>query len=145
MSLSETCALHNTEIKAVQQQTKIFSFIQHNLQPANLYFAFVRANYYLLFFENRYNIRNFVINKRSMVEKRYEEYLIMKRSVEELISEHEKLRLEVADLKQALESAREGLKEKNEEYLQINEELKESNTTLQSNMVEIEKILVLVL
>ena len=54
-----------------------------------------------------------------MVEKRYEEYLIMKRSVEELISEHEKLRLEVADIKQALESAREGLKEKNEEVKEL--------------------------
>jgi len=54
-----------------------------------------------------------------MVVKGYEEYLLMKRTVEELISEHEKLKIEVVSLRQELESARVGLNEKKEEVKEL--------------------------
>lgn len=54
-----------------------------------------------------------------MVVKGYEEYLLMKRAVEELISEHERLKIEAVNLKQELESARVELIEKKEEVKEL--------------------------
>jgi len=54
-----------------------------------------------------------------MVVKGYEEYLLMKRAVEELISEHERQKIEVVNLKQELESARVELSEKKEEVKEL--------------------------
>ena len=51
--------------------------------------------------------------------KGYEEYLLLKRSVEALVSEHEKLRELAADLKNELSVVRQQLAEKNEEVKEL--------------------------
>jgi predicted nucleic acid-binding Zn-ribbon protein len=51
--------------------------------------------------------------------KGYEEYLLLKRSVEALVSEHEKLRELAADLKNELSDVRRQLAEKNEEVKEL--------------------------
>jgi phage shock protein A len=51
--------------------------------------------------------------------KGYEEYLLLRRSVEALVSEHEKLRELAADLKNELSVVRQQLTEKNEEVKEL--------------------------
>ena len=51
--------------------------------------------------------------------KGYEEYLLLRRSVEALVSEHEKLRELAADLKNELSVVRQQLAEKNEEVKEL--------------------------
>jgi phage shock protein A len=51
--------------------------------------------------------------------KGYEEYLLLRRSVEALVSEHEKLRELAADLKNELSDVRKQLAEKNEEVKEL--------------------------
>lgn len=51
--------------------------------------------------------------------KGYEEYLLLRRSVEALVSEHEKLRELAADLKNELSAVRQQLAEKNEEVKEL--------------------------
>jgi phage shock protein A len=51
--------------------------------------------------------------------KGYEEYLLLRRSVEALVSEHEKLRELAADLKNELSEVRRQLAEKNEEVKEL--------------------------
>ncbi|MFZ0471804.1 MAG: hypothetical protein WAL94_04250 [Bacteroidales bacterium] len=51
--------------------------------------------------------------------KGYEEYLLLRRSVEALVSEHEKLRELAADLKNELSDVRRQLAEKNEEVKEL--------------------------
>jgi phage shock protein A len=51
--------------------------------------------------------------------KGYEEYLLLGRSVEALVSEHEKLRELAADLKNELSDVRRQLAEKNEEVKEL--------------------------
>ena len=51
--------------------------------------------------------------------KGYEEYLLLKRSVEALVSEHEKLRELAADLKNELSEVKRQLAEKNEEVKEL--------------------------
>lgn len=51
--------------------------------------------------------------------KGYEEYLLLRRSVEALVSEHEKLRELVTDLENELSAVRKQLAEKNEEVKEL--------------------------
>ncbi|MGB8359148.1 MAG: hypothetical protein WCD55_11100 [Bacteroidales bacterium] len=51
--------------------------------------------------------------------KGYEEYLLLRRSVEALVSEHEKLRELAADLKNELSEVKRQLAEKNEEVKEL--------------------------
>ena len=51
--------------------------------------------------------------------KGYEEYLLLRRSVEALVSEHEKLRELVTDLENELSAVRRELAEKNEEVKEL--------------------------
>jgi len=51
--------------------------------------------------------------------KGYEEYLLLRRSVEALVSEHEKLKELAADLKNELSVVRQQLAEKNEEVKEL--------------------------
>jgi predicted nucleic acid-binding Zn-ribbon protein len=51
--------------------------------------------------------------------KGYEEYLLLRRSVEALVSEHEKLRELAADLKNELSEVKKQLAEKNEEVKEL--------------------------
>jgi chromosome segregation ATPase len=51
--------------------------------------------------------------------KGYEEYLLLRRSVEALVSEHEKLRELAADLKNELSDVKRQLAEKNEEVKEL--------------------------
>ncbi len=51
--------------------------------------------------------------------KGYDEYLLLRRSVEALVSEHEKLRELAADLKNELSVVRQQLAEKNEEVKEL--------------------------
>jgi predicted nucleic acid-binding Zn-ribbon protein len=51
--------------------------------------------------------------------KGYEEYLLLRRSVEALVSEHEKLRQLVTDLENDLSAARSQLAEKDEEVKEL--------------------------
>jgi hemerythrin-like domain-containing protein len=54
-----------------------------------------------------------------MAVKGYEEYLLLKRSVEELLSEHDKLRSIITGLETELEAARRELNEKTEEVKEL--------------------------
>lgn len=51
--------------------------------------------------------------------KGYEEYLLLRRSVEALVSEHEKLRELVTDLENELSAVKKQLAEKNEEVKEL--------------------------
>jgi chromosome segregation ATPase len=54
-----------------------------------------------------------------MVARGYEEYLLLKRSVEELISEHNRLKGVVTDLEEKLEAKIQELNDKNEEVKEL--------------------------
>ena len=90
-----------------------------NNSPQNYVYVLERQTKWAIFFENRINILIFVLMNSVMNVKGYEEYLLLKRSVESLVAELEKMRERVTETENELAEVKSRLSEKNEEVREL--------------------------
>ena len=73
----------------------------------------------ICFFEKQIKIVTFAVYITVMNARGYEEYLLLKRSVEALVAEHEKLRSYVTELETEMSAIRKKLAERNDEVKEL--------------------------